>query len=83
MFPLFVSFVRLNVLSTVVRKPMEQILNECNGTMHQDEDDSSGSGDVKYHLGASYVSETAEGKKVRRLRLALHCIAYADAMRNA
>lgn len=52
---------RLNVLGNVIRKPMEAILNEFAG--NNDAGDS-GSGDVKYHLGANYVRPTPSGKKV-------------------
>lgn len=52
---------RLNVLANVIRKPIEAILNEFKGA--QDDDDSGG-GDVKYHLGANYVRPTPSGKKV-------------------
>merc|ERR1719335_1103206 len=56
---------RLNVLANVVRKPMEQILNEFQGTATPDpNDDFSGSGDVKYHLGMSYSRPTYSGKNV-------------------
>ena len=48
---------RLNVLTNVVNKPMELIINEFQGifadTATADDDDWSGSGDVKYHLGTS------------------------------
>ncbi|POW10705.1 hypothetical protein PSTT_05914 [Puccinia striiformis] len=52
---------RLNVLSNVVRKPMEAIFNEFAGSADASED---GGGDVKYHLGANYVRPTPSGKKV-------------------
>ena len=41
---------RLNVLANVVQKPMEIIFQEFQGIRSED-DDYSGSGDVKYHLG--------------------------------
>jgi len=48
-----------------VRKPMEQIFSEFQGTASPDPDsDFSGSGDVKYHLGMSYMRPTISGKKV-------------------
>ncbi|KAJ8583721.1 2-oxoglutarate dehydrogenase, E1 component [Rhizopogon salebrosus TDB-379] len=50
---------RLNVLSNVIRKPLEAILNEFSGT-----DVDNPAGDVKYHLGANYVRPTPSGKKV-------------------
>ena len=40
---------RLNVLQSVLRKPVEDILREFKGVI----EDSNGSGDVKYHLGIS------------------------------
>ena len=56
---------RLNVLANVVRKPMEQIFSEFQGTASPDpEQDFSGSGDVKYHLGMSYQRPTVSGKTV-------------------
>ncbi|KAF8651007.1 hypothetical protein AX16_004965 [Volvariella volvacea WC 439] len=51
---------RLNVLANVIRKPIEAILNEFAGDLHDD----SPAGDVKYHLGANYVRPTPSGKKV-------------------
>lgn len=59
---------RLNVLANVVRKPLEHIFNEFQGTASPDpsstEIDFSGSGDVKYHLGMSYSRPTSSGKMV-------------------
>jgi len=56
---------RLNVLANVVRKPMEHIFNEFQGAAAPDsEEDFSGSGDVKYHLGMSYTRPTSSGKTV-------------------
>lgn len=52
---------RLNVLSNVIRKPMEAIFNEFAGSADASED---GGGDVKYHLGANYVRPTPSGKQV-------------------
>lgn len=51
---------RLNVLSNVIRKPVEAIFNEFAGSQETGE----GGGDVKYHLGANYVRPTPNGKKV-------------------
>lgn len=51
---------RLNMLSNVVRKPNESILSEFSGSASFD----TGSGDVKYHLGANYQRPTPSGKKV-------------------
>jgi len=44
---------RLNVLANVVRKPLKQIFHEFSGQALPPED-VGGSGDVKYHLGASH-----------------------------
>ena len=62
---------RLNVLVNVIRKPMEKLLREFQGThvaVHNDKaasaDDWSGSGDVKYHLGTSYDRTYPDGRKV-------------------
>ena len=63
---------RLNVLVNVIRKPMEMLLKEFQGT-HVDLEayekkiasgDWSGSGDVKYHLGTSYDRAYPDGRKV-------------------
>jgi 2-oxoglutarate dehydrogenase E1 component len=67
---------RLNVLVNVIRKPMEVLLKEFQGT-HIDLQrynerianggaggDWSGSGDVKYHLGTSYDRQYPDGRKV-------------------
>ena len=43
---------RLNVLSNVMQKPFRAIFNEFQGGSYKPED-VDGSGDVKYHLGAS------------------------------
>lgn len=51
---------RLNVLANVVRKPLAQIFNEFEG--HVDPDATQGSGDVKYHLGATGTHRTATGE---------------------
>lgn len=60
---------RLNVLSTIMRKPMEQIFSEFAGTAttgSPDEDggEFQGSGDVKYHLGLSQT-RSINGRDVR------------------
>ena len=51
---------RLNVLANTVGKPLAQIFSEFEGTV--DPDSTQGSGDVKYHLGATgtHVAETGE-----------------------
>lgn len=63
---------RLNVLVNVIRKPMEALLKEFQGT-HVDlqkynekltSGDWSGSGDVKYHLGTSYTRAYPDGRNV-------------------
>lgn len=51
---------RLNMLSNVIRKPNESIFKEFSGSASFD----TGSGDVKYHLGANYQRPTPSGKKV-------------------
>ena len=52
---------RLNVLVNVVGKSMAQLFSEFEGI---DPDSTQGSGDVKYHLGASGVRKTADGKDI-------------------
>jgi len=54
---------RLNVLTNVVNKPMEIIVQEFQGVSMKD-DDWSGSGDVKYHLGTSTTSVGPNGESV-------------------
>ena len=51
---------RLNVLATTVGKPLAQIFSEFEGQM--DPDSTQGSGDVKYHLGATgtHLGDTGE-----------------------
>ncbi|MFT6084234.1 MAG: 2-oxoglutarate dehydrogenase E1 component [Alphaproteobacteria bacterium] len=53
---------RLNVLSAVMEKPYVKILNEFQGGSANPED-IGGSGDVKYHLGAS-GDRTIDGKNL-------------------
>jgi 2-oxoglutarate dehydrogenase E1 component len=60
---------RLNVLANVVRKPLAQIFHEFGG-MKPAEDDYSGSGDVKYHLGTSYRRPTVHGGSIHLSLLA-------------
>ncbi|TMW66879.1 hypothetical protein Poli38472_011995 [Pythium oligandrum] len=62
---------RLNVLSNVIRKPIQQIFKEFQGThidvesyKDQDVEDWSNSGDVKYHLGTSYDRMYPDGRHV-------------------
>ena len=53
---------RLNVLANIVGKPVSQIFSEFEGNI--DPSSTQGSGDVKYHLGASGVRSTPGGKDV-------------------
>jgi 2-oxoglutarate dehydrogenase E1 component len=61
---------RLNVLANVVRKPMRQIFSEFTGKKHVGPvpeggaEEYTGSGDVKYHLGTSFLRPTTNGKMV-------------------
>eukprot|EP00904_Undaria_pinnatifida_P004984 jgi/Undpi1/1615/HiC_scaffold_11.g05005.m1 len=62
---------RLNVLANVLRKPMPQIFKEFQGTHYdvdefvdENDDDWSGSGDVKYHLGTSMDRTYPDGRRV-------------------
>ncbi|DAZ93464.1 TPA: hypothetical protein N0F65_006523 [Lagenidium giganteum] len=66
---------RLNVLSNVIRKPIQQIFKEFQGTHFDVESwksvdadsadaDWSNSGDVKYHLGTSYDRMYPDGRHV-------------------
>jgi 2-oxoglutarate dehydrogenase E1 component len=51
---------RLNVLANTIGKPLSQIFSEFEGSV--DPDSIQGSGDVKYHLGATgvHLNETGE-----------------------
>jgi 2-oxoglutarate dehydrogenase E1 component len=51
---------RLNVLANIVGKSLLQLFSEFEGIA--DPDSIEGQGDVKYHLGASGVCNTANGK---------------------
>jgi multifunctional 2-oxoglutarate metabolism enzyme len=51
---------RLNVLTNVVGKPHQQIFAEFEG--HLDPNSMQGSGDVKYHLGATGTHRSGNGK---------------------
>ena len=53
---------RLNVLSNVVGKPITQIFAEFEGNL--DPNSMQGSGDVKYHLGASGVRTSQSGNEI-------------------
>jgi 2-oxoglutarate dehydrogenase E1 component len=54
---------RLNVLANTIGKSYEQIFREFEGDI--DPTTAHGSGDVKYHLGASGEYVAADGRKVR------------------
>jgi len=60
---------RLNVLANVVRKPLSQIFHEFAGAS-MPEEAAGGSGDVKYHLGASH-DRLAGSKNDRLVHLSL------------
>jgi multifunctional 2-oxoglutarate metabolism enzyme len=53
---------RLNVLANIIAKPLGQIFSEFEGNI--DPASAQGSGDVKYHLGASGVHQSPSGKEV-------------------
>jgi len=53
---------RLNVLTNIVGKPYTQILSEFEGNV--DPASTQGSGDVKYHLGATGKKLTTSGREV-------------------
>src|SRR5690349_13352769 len=53
---------RLTVLASVVGKPLGQIFSEFEG--NTDPSSTQGSGDVKYHLGASGVRRSESGKEI-------------------
>jgi 2-oxoglutarate dehydrogenase E1 component len=54
---------RLTVLANLIGKPLVQVFSAFEGEM--DPDATQGSGDVKYHLGASGVHLSAAGNEVR------------------
>jgi len=54
---------RLNVLANVIGKPLTQIFSEFEGD--PDPASTQGSGDVKYHLGASGVHLSSAGRAVK------------------
>lgn len=54
---------RLNVLANILNKSYHKIFNEFDGNL--DPDSMQGSGDVKYHMGATGVYSDAEGKQLR------------------
>jgi 2-oxoglutarate dehydrogenase E1 component len=53
---------RLNVLANIIGKPLGQIFCEFEGNI--DPASTQGSGDVKYHLGASGIHRSPTGKEV-------------------
>ncbi|WP_031497260.1 multifunctional oxoglutarate decarboxylase/oxoglutarate dehydrogenase thiamine pyrophosphate-binding subunit/dihydrolipoyllysine-residue succinyltransferase subunit [Bryobacter aggregatus] len=53
---------RLTVLANVIGKRMAQIFSEFEGNI--DPNSTQGSGDVKYHLGASSVRTSSKGKEI-------------------
>ncbi|MBN1634524.1 MAG: multifunctional oxoglutarate decarboxylase/oxoglutarate dehydrogenase thiamine pyrophosphate-binding subunit/dihydrolipoyllysine-residue succinyltransferase subunit [Ignavibacteria bacterium] len=54
---------RLNVLANIIGKPLDSIFSEFEDIVNLDS--VQGSGDVKYHLGASGIYETMDGNKIR------------------
>jgi multifunctional 2-oxoglutarate metabolism enzyme len=52
---------RLNVLANIVGKSLMQLFSEFEGI---DPDSTHGSGDVKYHLGASGVRKSSSGREI-------------------
>ena len=55
---------RLNVLVHNVGRPYETILGEFEGSKAHPEEPDTGTGDVKYHLGADGVVRTGSGKTI-------------------
>src|SRR6185369_4794525 len=53
---------RLNVLANIVGKPLTQIFSEFEGDI--DPSSTQGSGDVKYHLGATGVRKIGDGHEI-------------------
>ncbi|MBV8515334.1 MAG: multifunctional oxoglutarate decarboxylase/oxoglutarate dehydrogenase thiamine pyrophosphate-binding subunit/dihydrolipoyllysine-residue succinyltransferase subunit, partial [Acidobacteria bacterium] len=53
---------RLNILANVVGKSMAQVFSEFEG--NPDPESVQGSGDVKYHLGASGIHRSSLGKEI-------------------
>jgi len=53
---------RLNILANVVGKDLKQIFSEFEGEI--DPASTQGSGDVKYHLGASAIRQTADHREI-------------------
>jgi 2-oxoglutarate decarboxylase len=53
---------RLNVLANIIGKSMVQVFSEFEGNV--DPHSAQGSGDVKYHLGASGLRRSTEGREI-------------------
>ena len=53
---------RINVLANIVGKPLTQVFSEFEG--NNDPTSMQGSGDVKYHLGASGVHLASSGREI-------------------
>ncbi|MDE3199059.1 MAG: multifunctional oxoglutarate decarboxylase/oxoglutarate dehydrogenase thiamine pyrophosphate-binding subunit/dihydrolipoyllysine-residue succinyltransferase subunit [Acidobacteriota bacterium] len=53
---------RLNILANIIGKPLGQIFSEFEGNI--DPASTQGSGDVKYHLGATGVHKTPAGESI-------------------
>ncbi|HXB67272.1 MAG TPA: multifunctional oxoglutarate decarboxylase/oxoglutarate dehydrogenase thiamine pyrophosphate-binding subunit/dihydrolipoyllysine-residue succinyltransferase subunit [Candidatus Acidoferrales bacterium] len=53
---------RLNILANTVGKDVKQIFSEFEGEI--DPSSTQGSGDVKYHLGATGIRRTASGREI-------------------
>lgn len=53
---------RLNILANVIGKDVKQIFSEFEGEL--DPASTQGSGDVKYHLGATGVRQTESGREI-------------------
>ena len=53
---------RLNILANVLEKPLPQIFAEFEGSV--DPDETQGSGDVKYHLGAHGTHVAPDGSQI-------------------
>ncbi|MBI5282185.1 MAG: multifunctional oxoglutarate decarboxylase/oxoglutarate dehydrogenase thiamine pyrophosphate-binding subunit/dihydrolipoyllysine-residue succinyltransferase subunit [Candidatus Solibacter usitatus] len=54
---------RLTVLANLIGKSMSQVFGEFEGNV--DPEATQGSGDVKYHLGASGIQRTANGREIK------------------
>lgn len=57
---------RLNILARLVQKPIVQILYEFRPHTDPDLEEYLGSGDVKYHVGASSRVKLANGEKRKK-----------------